>query len=73
MATRRSGDPLDTRTRFRSERLVKDGGAWYFMTREGTVEGPFRSEDEAERRLDMYIRMATHNMLHEGEGFTLAE
>lgn len=73
MAARRSGDPLDSRSRFRSERIIKDGGAWYFLTREGSVEGPFRTEQEAERSLEMYIRMATHNMLHEGDGLTLAE
>jgi len=73
MASRRSGDPLDSRSRFRSERIIKDGGEWHFLTREGSVEGPFRSQEEAERRLEMYIRMATHNMLHEGEGLTLAD
>ena len=72
MAPRRSGDPTLSRTRFRTKRIVKDGSAWYFLTREGTVQGPFRCEADAEERLETYIRMATHNMLHEGEGLTLA-
>ena len=72
MSSRRTGDPLDTRTRFRSERIVNDGGEWYFLTRERSVEGPFRCQEEAAKRLEIYIRMATHNMLHEGEGLTLA-
>ena len=73
MSSRRTGDPLNSRSRFRTERIVNDGGEWYFLTREGSVEGPFRSHEEAERRLETYISMATHNMLHEGEGLTLAE
>ena len=73
MSSRRTGDPLETRIRFRTERIVNDGGEWYFLTREGPVEGPFRTHEDAERRLEMYISMATHNMLSEGEGLTLAE
>lgn len=73
MSSRRTGDPLNSRTRFRTERIVNDSGEWYFLTREGSVEGPFRCQEDAERSLEIYINMATHNMLHEGEGLTLAE
>ena len=73
MSSRRTNDPLDSRSRFRTERIVNDGGEWYFLTREGSVEGPFRTHEDAERRLEMYIRMATHNMLHEGDGLALVE
>jgi hypothetical protein len=28
---------------------------WYFLTREGTVEGPYEDRDHAERMLETYI------------------
>ncbi len=72
MSSRRSGDQLNSRARFRSERVVKDGHEWYFLTREGSVEGPFSCQIEAVQQLEVYIRLAINDMLHEGEGLTLA-
>lgn len=40
---------------FRADRFFKDGGKWYFCTREGTFEGPFELRSEAEERLAKYI------------------
>ena len=45
------------RSWFRSGRFFKDGGKWYFNTREGTVEGPFEERTEGETRLIEYIRI----------------
>ncbi|ABC32952.1 conserved hypothetical protein [Hahella chejuensis KCTC 2396] len=45
------------RSWFRSERFIHTSDGWYFMTRENTQEGPYRSITEAENELAMYIRM----------------
>ena len=42
---------------FRTGRFFSQNGAWYFMTREGRTEGPYRERREAELAVDMYIRM----------------
>ena len=52
--------------------MFVDGGQWYFHTREGTIEGPFRDSVEANNRLDSYIRL-TNSGLAPSEGkFSLA-
>ena len=45
-------------TKFRPGRFFKDGGKWFFHTREGTFEGPFEIRAEAESRMEEYIRIA---------------
>ena len=47
----------DTRqsTYFRSERVSTINGQFFFSTREGTLEGPYFSCDEAERQVPRYI------------------
>jgi hypothetical protein len=42
-------------TRFRSERFFRSDGQWYFNTREGTIEGPFRTRDAARDALTQYL------------------
>jgi len=44
-------------TKFRPSRFSKDGGKWYFATREGTMEGPFELKSDAEARLTTYIKV----------------
>ena len=71
MSEKRSGDAAP-KAFFRSERMFVDGGQWYFHTREGTIEGPFRDSVEANNRLDSYIRL-TNSGLAPSEGkFSLA-
>ena len=41
---------------FRSSRYFCANGTWYFMTREGSQEGPFIDKQEAEAELMMFIR-----------------
>ncbi|MFZ5530500.1 MAG: DUF6316 family protein [Pseudomonadota bacterium] len=45
-----------TRKHFRAGRFSVSNGKFYFSTREGTLEGPFDSQGEAERELAVYIR-----------------
>ena len=40
---------------FRPSRFFKDSGQWYYHTREGIDEGPFRSRLEAENHLKTHI------------------
>ncbi len=42
---------------FRSSRFFKEGGAWYFYTRESTMEGPFDQLQSAQERLSEYIKI----------------
>ena len=42
---------------FRTSRFVNRNGAWYFLSREGTVEGPFDEKHQAEEAVEMYARM----------------
>jgi hypothetical protein len=48
---------IEIHTRFRTSRFIKNGGVWFFFTREGTMEGPFGYKHEAEERLDIYKRV----------------
>jgi hypothetical protein len=56
MDDRRSGDS-STKTFFRTERFIKENDAWYFSTREGTIQGPFDDLDEARKELREYINI----------------
>ena len=56
MSDRRKKDS-DAYTKFRPSRFVKEGGKWYFSTREGTMEGPFELKPDAEDRLNSYIKI----------------
>lgn len=51
----RSSDDSDS-LRFRSDRVVQENGKFYFTTREGVVEGPFRTRAHAEVAAALYIR-----------------
>lgn len=51
----RSNDDRDL-LHFRSDRVVQENGRFYFSTREGTLEGPFHSRDQAEIAAALYIR-----------------
>ncbi|MDO3721739.1 DUF6316 family protein [Marinobacter sp. chi1] len=41
---------------FRSDRYALVNGKWFFQTREGTVEGPYDSHQEAQQVLLLYLR-----------------
>lgn len=50
-------------TQFRTSRLVQNGGQWFFFTREGTMEGPFGFQHEAEERLEIYKRVMSSGFM----------
>ena len=54
MASTRKGES-EPQPRFRESRFFHTMEQWHFITREGTVEGPFRDRQEAENMLEAYI------------------
>ena len=62
MTKKRKEDPLE-RTWFRTERIVQDGGKWFFMTREGTAEGPFDCQLDALQRLETYTKVVNTGII----------
>jgi hypothetical protein len=62
MYDRRVNDS-DAYSKFRPSRFNKDGGKWYFSTREGTTEGPFELKSDAEARLTTYIKVMASGFL----------
>jgi hypothetical protein len=42
-------------SKLRPSRFHKESGRWYFQTREGSTEGPFKSYSQAEARLGAYL------------------
>ncbi|MCL6415387.1 DUF6316 family protein [Aestuariirhabdus sp. Z084] len=53
------------RTWFRSDRFLCMNGDWFFMTREGSQEGPYDSQLQAERDLCIYIRHRNDDFMRE--------
>ncbi len=49
MLGKRSTDPTPA-TRFRSDRISSVNGQYFFSTREGTLEGPYFTRFDAERK-----------------------
>ena len=72
MTVRRKDDDPVSRTRFRTDRMMENGGSWFFLTREGTVEGPFECREDADMQLEVYIRLAVNGMLPEQSHSTLS-
>jgi hypothetical protein len=48
----------EAQPRYRKSRFFVAIDKWYFLTREGTVEGPFERRVDAEKNLNTYIRSA---------------
>jgi hypothetical protein len=51
--------------------VIADRGRWYFLTREGTAEGPFECEADALEQLEVYVRLAVNDLLVEESAFSL--
>ena len=50
-------DDSEPKTWFRTGRCFQDGGKWFFMTREGAIQGPFETGAEADTNLEYYIQV----------------
>ncbi|WHS61964.1 DUF6316 family protein [Pseudomonas sp. G2-4] len=55
MLGKRAQDPAPT-TIFRSDRICRVNGEFYFDTREGTQEGPFANREAALQAVEAYIQ-----------------
>ena len=55
MLGKRAQDPNPT-VHYRSDRVLRVNGEYFFSTRENTLEGPFPSRTEAERETDAYVQ-----------------
>lgn len=55
MLSKREQDPAPN-VRFRSDRVSRVNGQYFFSTRENTLEGPFMSKEDAARETEVYIR-----------------
>ncbi len=53
--TMRGNDPED-RVHFRSDRITCENGLFFFTTREGTLEGPYGTRNQAEVAAALFIR-----------------
>lgn len=62
MADSRKTDK-DSRKWFRSSRLFEHADKWFFYTREGTTEGPFDDECEAQLQLEQYIKVMDSGLI----------
>jgi hypothetical protein len=61
--TGRKTDSPKSGSKFRTERMVKNEGQWYFYTRENSMEGPFETKLDAQERLDVYLEILKLNLL----------
>ena len=61
--SRRQEDGPGSRTNFRTERMFESAGGWYFYTREGSTEGPYESQLDAQQRLDVYTEIMNLKLL----------
>ncbi|MDH0748237.1 DUF6316 family protein [Pseudomonas sp. GD03842] len=55
MLNKREQDPTPA-VHFRTDRVSRVNGLYFFSTRENTLEGPFFTKEDAERETDAYIR-----------------
>ena len=58
-------DDLDKQARFRTDRMIKHNGEWFFCTRGGTIQGPFVDQWEVSYQLKRYIDAAASGLAGE--------
>jgi hypothetical protein len=56
---------------FRTDRIFRSDGAWYFATREGIDVGPYEHRDDARRDAKSLIRLLAQNPPHDVQAATL--
>lgn len=48
---------------YRTNRMYRENGDWFFKTREGDTVGPFQEELEASTQLEVYIRLVSSGLV----------
>ncbi|MDE1196837.1 MAG: DUF6316 family protein [Pseudomonas sp.] len=66
MLSKREQD-TETTVHFRSDRVSRVNGMYFFSTRENTLEGPFFSKEDAERETEAYVRRMQAGRLSQPE------
>jgi Domain of unknown function (DUF6316) len=61
--TNKRKDDLQPKTWFRTGRCFQDGGKWFYLTREGTAQGPFETSAEADASLEYYIQVMSSGFM----------
>ena len=56
-------DTHNSHESYRTGRMYRDNGNWFFKTREGDTVGPFEEELEASTQLEVYIRLVSSGLL----------
>ena len=56
-------DTNNSQASYRTSRMFRDNGNWFFKTREGDTVGPFQEELEASTQLEVYIRLVSSGLL----------
>ena len=51
--------------------MFEEGGSWFFRTREGTMEGPYMDEWEAQTWVDLYVSFMASGLPLIEDGFSL--
>ena len=69
MGRRRKADGRKAVIHFRTERMEEYDGQWYFHTREGTIQGPYEDELDAQIALENYLRLIDSGLFDEGAGY----
>lgn len=49
-------DDIEDKLHFRSDRVACENGLFFFATREGGMEGPYKSRNQAEVAAAVYVR-----------------
>ena len=55
----------------RTNRMLEEDGSWFFRTREGTMEGPYMDEWEAQTWVDLYVSFMASDLPFIEDGFSL--
>jgi hypothetical protein len=56
-------DDSETQFYFCADRMFEENGKWYFNTREGITEGPFKDELEAKTWVELFVGMMCSGLL----------
>ncbi len=68
---RRDNDP-GVSTYYRTDRFFQEGNKWYFATREGSIEGPFDDQRDAQERLDTFVSVSRSGLIEEESELSLS-
>jgi hypothetical protein len=73
MKRRKNDSPDNRKTYFRSDRIFRSNGQWFFHTREGIDVGPFQSEFEAQVESSILKNVLKETRTRDGAIATIRE